>query len=77
MIGLGGDLRWIGWDTNSEIAAAQHDLIVMVFAGKEFTDSDRYPRPGTKQTGSAETGGLFAASIADFNVGAFMEQINS
>ena len=76
MIDLGGDARWIGWDTNSEIAAAQYDLIVAFAAGKKASENDRYPRPGLRSSGETKSE-LFAPTIADFNVGAFMEQIKS
>lgn len=77
MIQLGGDIRWIGWDAAAEAAAATHDLIVGVatgLSGKKVRDKDLYPRPG-KQMKTDESN-LFAPSIADFNVGAFMSVIN-
>lgn len=75
MIRLGGDPRWIGWDSNSELAASQHDLIVAFASGKSLSENDLYPRPGRIK--KPDNGGLFAPSIADFNVGAFMQAINS
>lgn len=75
MIRLGGDTRWIGWDVNSELAATQYDLIGQFAAGDKFTEADRFPRPGLKQT-DASTGDLFAPDIASFNVAAFMAEIN-
>lgn len=73
MIRLGGDIRWIGWDFNSEIAASQYDLVAS-FGGDK---NAKFPRPGTGASEPDETAGqLFAPSIAEFNVGAWMSAIN-
>ncbi len=77
MISLGGDSRWIGWDSNSELAASQHDLIHQLAKGDKFTESDRYPRPGHAPKHADGAGELFAPTLADFSVPAFMQVINS
>ena len=70
MIRLGGDIRWIGWDTQVEAIAAQYDLVAAMAGGKKFKEKDRYPRPDRRKPQ------LFAPSIAEFNVGAWMRAVN-
>lgn len=77
MIALGGDPRWIGWDSNSELAASQFDLIHQFAAGEKFMEADKFPRPGQSAGRSDEPAELFAPTIADFNVGAFMQRVHS
>ncbi|MGK0740438.1 hypothetical protein ACSHWG_00915 [Leucobacter sp. Z1108] len=75
MIRFGGDLRSIGWDIAAELAADSFDqisAIVSAFGKKPLTPDQMYPRPG-RANGEQDT---FAPTIADFNVGKFMGEIN-
>lgn len=77
MIARGGDVRFIGWGVQAEIAADRYDqlqAIVAGFGGKEVGAESLYPRPGAKQ--SDKTPEAYAPTIADFSVGMFMNEIN-
>lgn len=77
MINLGGDLRFIGWDANAQIQADRYDQLTALaagFGGKQMDESERYPRPGRDKTDAPEPG-LYAPTIADFNIGAFMGEL--
>ncbi|UOR02059.1 hypothetical protein MUN77_01625 [Leucobacter allii] len=80
MIRFGGDPQWIGWDAAADAAAATHDVLVSIahgLGGSKPPPSDFYKRPGASRTEAADASGeLFAPSIAEFNVGAFMSLIN-
>ena len=78
-IRYGGDLRWIGWDYNSEVLASLFDLVTAFAAGKNFSNDMRFERPGHSVAGrgSSEPEELVAPTIADFNAAAFMRQVYS
>lgn len=81
MIRFGGDLAWLGWDTQADAAAATHDAIVSFAYGMGNTEPPAgafYPRPGsTNADEPAEVDNLFAPSIAEFNVGKWMQALNA
>ena len=77
MIALGGDIRFIGWDANAELAADRYDQltqIVAAFGKGAVADAQIYPRPGVKSA-EADDSNLFAPTIDDFDPAAFMRVI--
>lgn len=73
----GGDIRFLGWDVHAELKADQYDQMLAIFkglAGGSVEPEDRYPRPDAHRSSRAEVSepGLFAPTIADFDVGSFM-----
>ncbi|MBU3995002.1 MAG: hypothetical protein KKF42_04385 [Actinobacteria bacterium] len=74
-IRYGGDVRWIGWDANTEATAAVFDTIVAIAAGKKYTDDLRYERPGFGARTDATQSDAYAPTIADFNTASFMREV--
>lgn len=74
-IRLGGDPRWISWDNSAEAIASLVDTVVAVAAGKKYTDELKYERPSGAKQATKPADDLFAPTIADFGVAAFMSEI--
>lgn len=81
MIRFGGDITWLGWDATAAATAATHDAIISFAYGMGDNEPPArafYPRPGSESDeATAEDDNLFAPSIAEFNVGKWMQAINS
>lgn len=81
MIRFGGDAAWLGWDPTAAAAAATHDAIISFAYGMGNSEPPAeafYPRPGSSPNeGPAEADNLFAPSIAEFNVGKWMQALNA
>lgn len=78
MIALGGDVRWIGWDANADIAAARFDQLTQIVAGfgkSKANASNVYPRPGGKPDDMPSE--AFAGSVDDFEIDKFMAALAS
>lgn len=67
-----GNIEYIGWSPLTYVLANLWDLVqsaVYSFAGKKMPANARYPRP--------EPPKQEVSSIAEFNIEAFMRQLNS
>lgn len=74
MIGLGGDVRLIGWDAKAELLADQYDQLTAIVSGMSGSSAEpqKYPRPGRQQPGNEESD-LFAPSLEDFDPASFLK----
>lgn len=81
MIRFGGDTAWLGWDAKAEASAATHDAVIAFAYGMGNTEPPAgvfYPRPGASPDEEpSEVDNLFAPSIAEFNVGKWMQALNA
>lgn len=68
---LMGGLQFVGWTQDRMLAAATRDLIAMVLAGlggTKLPETDLWPRPARPEVAQA-------ATIAEFDTGAFMRML--
>ena len=67
-----GEHRLHGFDENTRVSIAIHDLLVSVVNGLGKSNAKRYPMPGVQK----EEKRLMAATVRDFDAAGFLRIIN-